>query len=312
MYIRTSKEATMSRRTRANMMLFLTAAIWGFGFVAQRFGAMHVPAFTFNGFRFIIGAISLIPLLIYNKNRSKANANDMNMHQNTKKEVLILGGILAGLSIFLASWLQQVGMETTEPGKAAFLTACYVILVPILGIVIRNKIKLMNWVAIVLALLGLYLLCIKGGWQIAKGDFFELAGAVFWATQILIVDKFVDKVDSIELSFVQFLVCAILCFAFALGVEQTDLAAISKAIIPILYGGIGSVGIAYTLQTVAQRDALPSHAALILSSETLFGTLGGLIFFKENLGGRGYLGCILIIIGILISISSNNNKEKTS
>ena len=119
-----------------------------------------------------------------------------------------------------------------------------------------------------------------------------------------------DKVDSIELSFVQFLVCAILCFAFALGVEQTDLAAISKAIIPILYGGIGSVGIAYTLQTVAQRDALPSHAALILSSETLFGTLGGLIFFKENLGGRGYLGCILIIIGILISISSNNNKEK--
>lgn len=300
----------MYRRTRANAMLFLTAAIWGFGFVAQRFGAMLVPAFTFNGFRFIIGAVSLIPLLLYKRNKDKSHAKNDNVVVNGSKRTLIIGGILAGLSIFLASWLQQAGMETTEPGKAAFLTACYVILVPILGIFVRNKINFINWIAILLALAGLYFLCIKGSWHVAKGDFFELAGAVFWATQILIVDKFVDKVDSIQLSFVQFLVCAALCFAFAIGFENIDFADIGKAIIPILYGGIGSVGIAYTLQTVAQRDAIPSHAALILSSETLFGTLGGLMFFQENLGGRGYIGCGFIIIGVLISIISSNNKER--
>lgn len=300
----------MYRRTRANVMLFITAAIWGFGFVAQRFGAMLVPAFTFNGFRFIIGAISLIPLLLYKKN--KENGKDSGSEGDTpeNKRTLLIGGVLAGLSIFVASWFQQAGMETTEPGKAAFLTACYVILVPILGIFVRNKINFVNWIAIILAVTGLYFLCIKGSWHVAKGDFLELAGAVFWATQILIVDKFVDKVDSIKLSFVQFLVCALLCFGFALGFENVDFADIGKAIIPILYGGIGSVGIAYTLQTVAQRDAIPSHAALILSSETLFGTLGGLMFFQENLGGRGYIGCAFIIVGVLISIISSNNKER--
>lgn len=300
----------MSKRLRANIMLFMTAAIWGFGFVAQRFGAMLVPAFTFNGFRFTIGAISLIPLLLYKKNKEKVDKSRRKRCTNVFKKDLLLGGVLAGLSIFLASWLQQAGMETTEPGKAAFLTACYVILVPILGIVVKNKINIINWVAIILALVGIYFLCIKESWRVDRGDFLELFGAIFWATQILIVDKFVDKVDSIELSFVQFFVCAILCFAFAFGIETIDVEAIGKAIIPILYGGIGSVGIAYTLQTVAQRDAIPSHVALILSSETLFGTLGGLIFFQEDLGIRGYIGCVFIILGVLISIISSNNKGK--
>lgn len=299
----------MTERLRGNVMLIITAAIWGFGFVAQRFGAMLVPAFTFNGFRFIIGAISLVPLILYNRRNAKTNGNRKSVYTEVNKKLLVLGGVFAGVSIFLASWLQQAGLATTEPGKAAFLTACYVILVPILGIFVRNKINPVNWMAILLALVGLYFLCIKGSWHIARGDFLELAGAVFWATQILIVDKFLDKVDSIELSFVQFLVCAILCFAFALVFENVDFESIAKATIPILYGGIGSVGIAYTLQTVAQRDVIPSHAALILSSETLFGTLGGLLFFQENLGQRGYIGCVFIILGVLISIISSNNKE---
>lgn len=294
------------RRTKANILLLITACIWGFGFVAQRFGAMLVPPFTFNGFRFAIGALSLVPLLLYKKKKGK-------MEGNGSRKDLMVGGTLAGLSIFIAAWLQQAGLATTDPGKAAFLTVCYIVLVPIFGVFLKNKVSGSNWIAVILAIIGLYLLCVKSGTGgiagIRRGDFLELAGAVFWATQILIVDKYVDKVDSIALSFVQFVVCSILCFAIGLPLETVAEGAITAAIIPILYGGLGSVGIAYTLQTVAQKDAIPSHAALILGSETLFGTLGGIIFFHENLGGKGYLGCAFIVVGVLISILKSGEKS---
>ncbi len=294
------------RRFRANVMLLITAAIWGFGFVAQRYGAMLVPAFTFNGFRFIIGAVSLIPLLIFRYKRATPETRSVS---RDNRKVLWIGGALAGVSIFLASWFQQAGMETTNPGKASFLTACYIILVPILGLLIKERVAIANWIAILLAIVGLYFLCIHGEFIVQKGDILELCGAVFWAVQILIVDKFVDRVDSISLAFVQFLVCSILCFASAASLETVEITKIGQAIIPILYGGLGSVGIAYTLQTVAQKDAIPSHAALILGSEILFGTMGGIIFFNENLGWRGYFGCLLILIGVIISITQSNSKN---
>lgn len=294
-----------NRRTRANIMLLITAAIWGFGFVAQKFGAMFVPAFTFNGFRFTIGAISLIPLLLIKNKKDTFEGN------GTRKD-LIVGGMLAGGAIFFASWLQQAGLEYTNPGKAAFLTACYMMLVPILGVFFKNKATLANWIAVILAVIGIYMLCIKGEFVVQKGDFLELAGAVFWALQIIIIDKFVDKVDSIAISAVQFAFCAALCFLVATVMEPAGFANVDKAVIPILYGGIGSVGIAYTLQSVAQRDAIPSHASLILGSEIVFGTLGGIIFFHENMGVRGYIGCIFIVSGVLISIIKSNAKNENS
>lgn len=160
-----------------------------------------------------------------------------------------------------------------------------------------------------LALIGLYFLCIKvGNFRIEKGDYLELAGAFFWASQILVIDKFVNKVDSLILSFIQFLACAVMCFIVSFSFETFTLENIFDGIIPILYGGLGSVGIAYTLQTVAQRDAIPSHSALILSSEIVFGTIGGIIFFNENLGSRGYIGCLFIVAGVILSIVKSENK----
>lgn len=294
---------TDNRRVKANIFLLITAAIWGFGFVAQRFGAMLIAPFTFNALRFGIGALSLIPLLMYKKKTDKFEG------KGGRKDLLV-GGILAGSAIFLAAWLQQAGMEYTDPGKASFLTACYMVLVPVLGIIVRNKTTPANWAAVLLAVIGLYFLCLKGGFEIEKGDILELSGAFFWAAQILIVDKFVDRVDSVALSFVQFAACSVLCFAVALPLESVSSDSIGAAIIPVLYGGLCSVGIAYTLQAVAQRDAVPSHAALILSSEIVFGTLGGIIFFRENLGIRGYIGCAFIIAGVLISVVRSGSKNK--
>lgn len=281
-----------NKRLRANMLLLLTAAIWGFAFTAQRVGSKYVGAFTFNGIRFALGSISLVPLIIYFNKKNKVN-------EDPKKT--IIPGILVGILLYSGSTLQQIGLIYTTAGKASFLTGLYIVLVPIIGIFLKHKIGKNAWIGVGLAVAGLYLLSINENFTIGFGDLLQVIGAVFWAVHILTIDYFSKKVDALKLSCVQFATCSILSLISALIFENIAVSGILSALTPILYGGFLSVGVAYTLQVVAQKYAKPSHAAIILSMESVFGAIGGALILGETMSTRGYLGCILIFAGILVS-----------
>ena len=284
-----------NKEMKSNLLLVITAAIWGFAFVAQRVGMQYVGAFTFNGVRFALGSISLIPLLIYFNSRKTEEKNA------TAQASALVPGIITGTILFLAASLQQVGLAYTSAGKAAFITGLYIVLVPLFGIFLKQHIQKTTWAGVLLAVVGLYFLSVNEDFSIAKGDFLEIIGAFFWTAHILTIDYFTKKVDALKLSFVQFAACAVLSMAVAFIFEDVSISGMSQALVPILYGGLGSVGIAYTLQVVAQKNAKPSHAAIILSMEAVFAALGGAVLLSENLGGRGYFGCALMLAGMVVA-----------
>ncbi|MFT5875097.1 MAG: drug/metabolite transporter (DMT)-like permease, partial [Clostridium sp.] len=288
-----------NQEIKADMLLLLTAIIWGFAFVAQRIGAQYVGAFTFNGIRFAIGSISLIPLILYFNRKSKESTEKVDTEKQKISVGAWQGGAIAGCALFMAASLQQIGLSYTSVGKAAFITGLYMVIVPLLGILLKQHVNISTWMGVALAVVGLYFLSITENFSISKGDLIELVGAVFWSIHILTIDHFVKKVDALKLSFVQFITCSILSMIVALIFEKITINGLTQAIIPILYGGICSVGIAYTLQVVGQKHAKPSHAAIILSLEAVFAAIGGLLILHENLGGRGYLGCGLMLSGML-------------
>lgn len=289
-----------NKRVGANMLLLLTAAIWGFAFVAQRVGSQYVGAFTFNGIRFAIGSVSLIPLIIYFEKRKKSDTSDeSNVTVNTKK--LILSGVLVGIALYAAATLQQIGLIYTTAGKASFITGLYMVFVPIIGIFLKHKIEKNSWIGVVIAVVGLYLLSVNENFSIGYGDLLEVIGAIFWAIHILTIDYFSNKMDVLKLSCIQFATCSILSLIAALIFEEISIKGISQALVPILYGGLLSVGVAFTLQVVAQKSTKPSHAAIILSMESVFGAIGGALLLGESMSSRGYIGCILIFGGILVS-----------
>ena len=285
-----------TKESRSNVLLLITSVIWGFAFVAQSLGSKYVGAFTFNGIRFALGCISLIPLILYFDKRKKI-VSEIKM---PAKEIIVYG-MLIGLALFAAATLQQVGIAYTTAGKAGFITGLYMVLVPLFGIFLKQKIGKNAWVGVALAVIGLYLLSINEAFRIGYGDLLELMGAVFWAVHILTIDHFIKKVDPLKLACVQFATCSILSLITAVIFEPISISGISNALIPILYGGLLSVGVAYTLQVVAQKDAKPSHAAIILSMESVFSAIGGALLLGENLSLRGYIGCALILAGILTS-----------
>lgn len=292
---------------RASLMLLLAAAIWGFAFVAQRVGARYVGSFTFNGVRFALGFISLVPLMIYFNKKSEENKKQEKVKEGYFNISTIKAGIISGLAIFIASSLQQIGLVDTTAGKAAFITGFYIVLVPFAGIFLKHRIQRNIWIAAGFAITGLYLLSITSDFTISKGDLYELIGAFFWAAHILLIDKFTKTIDPLRLSFVQFVVCSILSMVSAVIFEDISMEGIRQAIIPLLYGGIASVGIAYTLQAFGQKYARPSHAAIILSMESVFASIGGLIILKELMGIRGYIGCGLMLTGMLLSQIKKNH-----
>lgn len=293
----------MSKRALANLALLLTAAIWGFGFVAQRVGAQYVGAFTFNGIRFGLGAISLIPLILYMESKGKKTSdkhsqksNGINIFKST-----ILPGVLVGTVLYIAATLQQIGLSYTTAGKAGFITGLYMVFVPLFGILLKHKITKNSWAGVVVAVIGLYLLSVNENFSIAFGDLLVLIGAIFWAIHILTIDRFANSVDPLKLSSLQFATCSILSILTALFTETVTMEGLAGSLIPILYGGLLSVGVAYTLQVVAQKHAKPSHAAIILSMESVFGAIGGALLLSERMSLRGLTGCALILAGILIS-----------
>ena len=296
----------MKKQTvRSNLILLLTAAIWGFAFVAQRVGGQYIGAFTFNAVRFALGSISLLPIILF-QNKSNKEGSEI---EGLGKIISI--GAIAGIIIFLGSSFQQMGLVYTGAGKAAFITGLYIVIVPILGIFLKQYISINSWLGAIIAVIGLYFLCVTDKFSISHGDFLELICAFFFAAHIILIDRFSGKVDTVKLAFFQFLTCSILSFIAALLFEKTSLDSIYQAAVPILYGGILSSGVAYTLQIVGQKNAEPSQAAIIMSMESVFGTIGGILILGESFGIKGILGCLLMLAGMLLAQLKSSNKNTT-
>lgn len=299
------------KEVKSVLILLLTAAIWGFAFVAQRVGMQHVGAFTFNGVRFALGSLSLLPVIyFFGRNPKNENAGNEGSKGFEKADIktTVKSGIIAGSVLFIGSSLQQVGLIYTTAGKAGFITSLYIVIVPVLGIFLKQKTHITTWMGALTAVAGLYLLTINENLTIEFGDLLEIIGAFFWALHIQLIDRFVKNVDAIKLSSVQFATCSVLSIAAAFMFEEITLSGLSGALLPILYGGILSVGVAYTLQAIAQKSAKPSHAAIALSMEAVFGAIGGALILHERLPVKGYAGCGLMLLGILIAQSENFRK----
>ncbi len=278
-------------------LLLVTAMIWGFAFVAQRVGADYVGTFTFTGIRFLLGAASLIPvILVFEKKEAQKEFH------NEKQKITLTSGLIAGAVLFIASALQQIGIEITQSaGKASFLTGLYTVIVAVLGIFFGRKTTANVWMGVFLAVVGMFLVCINEKWQISFGDLILIMGAFFWAFHILVIDRFVDKIYSLRFACAQFTFCGILGVIIAIFFEEITISGLMGALVPILYGGVLSVGVAYTCQIIGQKNADPTYASIILSTESMFGAIGGAIILNETMLPRGYLGCALIFAGVIVS-----------
>ncbi len=285
----------MSVKWRSNILLLMTAMIWGFAFVAQRLGADHVGAMTFNGVRFALGAVSMIPILLL-FGREKPDKEGMRQ--------TVIASFAGGFCLFFASVFQQWGVEMTgSAGKAGFITGLYTVLVPVIGVVfLKRRTRLFIWLGAFMAVAGLYLLSMTGTEEPGLGDLVLIAGSVIWALHILVIDHFDSKnIHILGFAIGQYTVCAVMNLIGALLFEDITLSGITAAGIPILYGGIGSVGIAYTLQILGQKNADPTAASIILSMESMFSVIGGALILQEQMTPGGYIGCALIFAGIILA-----------
>jgi drug/metabolite transporter (DMT)-like permease len=284
---------------KADGLLLLTAAIWGSAFSAQRSGMESIGPFAFNAVRFAVGALSVLPLLLFLRRRARSAGPSGGPRPNAARKLLYIA--ITGSVLFFGTSLQQLGLVTTTAGNAGFITCLYVVLVPLAGIAIGKKSGARIWIGAVLALVGLYVLSIESGLSMTKGDLFELVGALFWTAHILVVGRFGSLMDGLELAIGQYLVCSILSLAAAIGLEPSPFAGTLAAAVPILYGGIFSTGIAFTLQIFAQKTAHPAHASIIMSLESLFAALGGIILLGEPLTSRLAVGGVLMLTGTIVS-----------
>lgn len=280
-------------------ILFLTAFIWGTAFVAQSVGMDHIGPFTFNSVRSFVGGLALIPVvLVFDRFKTPERRQEEKANQKT----LLLGGIACGMALGVASTLQQVGILYTTVGKAGFITALYIVIVPILGLFFRKKVGAKLWVSVVIAIFGLYLLCMSGSLSIQLGDFLILLCAACFAVHIMIIDYFSPKVDGVKMSCIQFFVAGILSGVGMLVVEGVpDPHAVAISWMPILYAGVLSSGVAYTLQIIGQKGVNPTIASLVLSLESVISVLAGWVILGQSMSGREILGCVLMFGAIILA-----------
>lgn len=283
----------MTRQSfRADLLMLFIAMIWGSTFVAQRLGMDAVGPFFYSGARFILGALILLPLLLWRGRTESALSTTKRLWRD---------GALLGLVLALGINMQQVGLQFTSVANASFITGLYVIIVPVIGIFLRHKMHGATWAGVLLAVAGMYFLSVQGDMSVAKGDWLQLVGAFAWAAHVLLLSQLSHRHDPIRLSIVQFVVCGILCLLLSLSFESMAAQNLRMAIPAILYGGVLSVALAYTLQVFAQRNAIPSHAAIIFSMEAVFGALAGWLFLGETLTPRALFGCALMLAGMLMA-----------
>ena len=282
------------------LLLLLTASIWGVAFVAQSVGMDYVGPLTFNCVRCLMGGVVLLPCIWFfdRKNKRKEQVPVIPGARKT----LIIGGICCGVALCLASNFQQFGIQYTTVGKAGFITACYIVIVPVLGLLLGKKCSPVVAGAVVLSLAGLYMLCMKGGeLSVNKGDLLMLVCAFLFAVHIMIIDFFSPVVDGVKMSCIQFFVAAIVSGVGMLVMEQPDIHNILAAWLPILYAGALSSGVGYTLQIIGQKGMNPTIASLILSLESVISVLAGMVILDEQLSSREILGCVLMFIAIVLA-----------
>ncbi len=314
-------------KIRNSLLLLLTASIWGVAFVAQSVGMDYVGPFTFNCVRSVLGGIVLIPCIWF---LNRLNGQEINLaaanQECRKKEwkTLILGGTLCGMLLCLGSNLQQFGIRYTTVGKAGFITAFYIIIVPILGLFLHRKCGVNVWLGVLAALSGLYFLCITDAasqleaerfiaWlPVGKGELLLLLGALAFSLHILVIDYFTARADGVKMSCIQFFVCGIISGIGMIFTEEPDIVSIFRAWQPILYAGIMSCGVAYTLQIVGQKGMNPTVASLILSLESVISVLAGMILLSQRLSSREIMGCVLMFFAIILAqIPGKRAKKET-
>jgi drug/metabolite transporter (DMT)-like permease len=293
---------------KSDLILFLVAFIWGLAFVAQRTGMEHVGPFTFNGIRFLLASISLLPFVFLSKNDSnKLN----NFTPKESKNGLIKFGIISSVFLFGGISFQQAGLVHTTAGKAGFITGLYVVIVPIFGLLLKlHKTNVFTWVGAILATVGMYFLSVTSQFTISYGDFLVLMCSFCFAGHVLVIANFAKKYKAIQLSFIQSLIVSIVSMVIAIIFEDVNIEGIKNAAIPIFYGGVFSSAIAYSLQIYGQKHSHPAHASIIMSFESVFAALTGWIILDEIFSGRAVFGCSLILIGVLVSqLFRFNNKQ---
>jgi len=275
----------------------LASALWGFAFVAQRVGAAHVGPFSFTAVRFALGALVLLPIIwVRDRVRGVPRAK-----RTAATRAVVLPGIASGVLMTIAVNLQQVAMSDTPAGNAAFITGLYMVFVPVIAAFRGHRSNLATVLGVVASLVGLYLISVNDELTIGRGEWLLILSTVFWALQILVIEHFAGRLSALRFALVQFLTCAVVSSVVALLAESAPFGGLVEAAIPLLYGGLVSVGIAYTLQVVGQRHALATHASLIMATESVFGALGGALLLSEFMGLRGYAGAALMIIGIVVA-----------
>lgn len=288
-----------------DFLLILAAVIWGLAFTAQRIGMNYIGPFTYNGVRFFLGSLSLVPLIYLGIEAEKRKAGHLpksgSFFSTVNEGRTMLYGAAAGIILFLGSSLQQIGLLYTTAGKAGFITGMYVIIVPFIGIFLGQRAGRSGWMGAVMSVIGLYFLSIKGNISIGKGDLLVLVSAFFWASHVVAISLFSPRVDTLRLAFYQYLFCGFMSMGTAFAIEDVRLGGIFEAWIPIFYGGVFSVGVAYTLQVYAQKKVHPAHAAIILSLEGVFAVIGGWLILSETLSMKGVMGCVLMLGGMIVS-----------
>lgn len=298
---------------KSPLLLFLTAIIWGTAFVAQSVGMDYVGPFTFNFVRRVIGGAVLIPcVFLLDRFRGLDGAGSEKIYTWHQKE-LFAGGICCGVALFIASNLQQFGIQYTTVGKAGFITALYIVIVPVIGVFTKKTTGYKIWLSVLLAVAGLYLLCITEGFSVGTGDFLVFLCALCFSVHILIIDYFSPKVDGVRMSCIQFFVCGLLSGIAMVFTEQFEFHAVLTAWMPLLYAGVMSCGVAYTLQIVGQKGMDPTVASLILSLESVVSVLSGWLLLNQKLSLRELAGCVLMFVAIILAqIPKKPKKEENT
>ncbi len=301
----------MSKKTTSVFLLLLTALIWGSAFVAQSKGMEHVGPFTYNGIRSLIGGAVLIPvLLVFRALRRRSGEGEQAL---SRKRATVIGGLCCGLALFAASSLQQFGISMTTAGKAGFITALYIVIVPILGLFIGRRTPVLIWLCVAAAIAGFYLLCVKEGFSVGTGDMLVLGCAFIFSVHIILIDRFnAMGADGMMLSCIQLLTAGAISLPLMFIFEEPSLGAVLDARISILYAGVLSCGVAYTLQIIGQKHADPTAATLILSLESVFAALSGWLILDERLSGRELGGCALVLAAVIAAQMIAGRSDKKS
>jgi drug/metabolite transporter (DMT)-like permease len=291
-------KTTTRQHLRANLLMLVAAMIWGSAFVAQRLSLDAIGPFLFTGLRFLLGTVVVLIMWLVVRRRRPEGAQAE--PAGSGMAALVGAGTLLGLLVATSISFQQIGLQYTKVANAGFISSLYVVIVPLMGVLLRHQTGIGVWLGATLAALGMYFLSVDEHFSILYGDWLQLAGAVVISVQVVLVSRFARRHDPLALALVQFVSCGVVCLAIGLVTEPLRIADIVRAAPTILYGGALSVGVAYTIQVVAQKDAEPAHAAVIFSMEGVFAALAGWLVLGETLASRALLGCGLMLAGLIV------------